>query len=76
MIIKMMSERKGQHVHERVFVADGEDKTFALAGTLVFRIGEWQLFGAALGLGAANTQGRLRVVFVGDEEVCKEVVEK
>lgn len=64
----MHSERKGDHVHERVCVGD-DFEHLALAGTLVLRIGEWQELGAALRLGAEQMKGRLSVEFVGDAKV-------
>ena len=69
MIIKLRSERRGDHVHETIFAGPEENETFHNCGTLVFGVGEWQLFGAALMLGARQTQGNLRVVFEGDEQV-------
>lgn len=51
MIIKFRDERRGNHVHSRVFIGPDEDH-LALAGTLVFNIGEWQMFGACLLSGA------------------------
>ena len=70
MYLKIKSELLGAHVHERLFV--GPDKEhLALAGTLVFDIGEWQLFGAALLLGAQQTQGNLIVECEGDKEVAR-----
>ena len=68
MIIKLRSERRGAHVHERVFVGPDSDH-LALAGVLIFNVGEWQAFGAALGLGASQTHGQVKVVFEGDEQV-------
>ncbi len=43
----------GNHVHCSLFMNG------ALLGQLVFDIGEYQIFGAALSLGATQTQGRL-----------------
>lgn len=60
MIIRLRGERKGESVHERVFMGtDGEH--LELAGTLVMSIGEWQTFGAALLLGAKQMNGQLVV---------------
>jgi hypothetical protein len=50
MTIAMYGERRGDHVHCRIFM--GEDGTRAHVGTLIMRIGEWQIFGAALGTAA------------------------
>ena len=49
-VIKFRDERKGEHVHSRIFMGPDEDH-LALTGRLIMRIGEWQLFGAALILG-------------------------
>ena len=57
MIIKLRSERRGAHVHERVFVGPDTDH-LALAGVLIFDLGQWQAFGAALGLGASRMHGQ------------------
>ena len=70
MIIKLHSERRGEHVHERVFVGwDAEH--LALAGTLVLDVGQWQEFGAALMLGAQRMHGRLRVLSPDDMAVVR-----
>lgn len=50
MIIKFRDERRGEHVHSRVFMGPDEDH-LALTGTLIMRIGEWQTLGAALLIG-------------------------
>lgn len=47
----MKTERKGEHVHARIFVGPDLDH-LALSGTLVFRLDEWLQFGAALCTGA------------------------
>lgn len=61
MTLKLVSDREGDHVHTRLYM--GEDKDhLALCGALTFRVGEWQLFGAALRLGADRTQGHLEIV--------------
>ena len=67
-VIKLRSKRSGPHVHEDVFVGPDKDH-MGLAGRLTFSVGEWQLFGAALKLGASKTGGQLEVVFEGDREV-------
>ena len=71
MIIKIYSELEGEHVHDRVFVGPDEDH-LALAGTLAFRMGEWQSFGAALLLGAERMRGRVKVICKGDDRVVLE----
>ena len=71
MIFKLVSERRGEHIHESVFVAENKEEIFAQAGKLIFLVGEWQEFGATFLLGAAQTKGRVEVITVGDKEVCK-----
>ena len=71
MVIKLRSKRSGPHVHEDVFVGPDKDH-MSLAGRLTFDVGQWQLFGAALKLGASKTDGQLEVVFEGDREVVGE----
>jgi hypothetical protein len=68
MVIKLRSERKGGHVHERVFVGPDEGH-LALAGTLVLDVGQWQELGAALLLGAGRMHGRVKVLLEGDRQV-------
>ena len=67
MVITRCSERRGAHVHERVFVGPADH--LALAGVLVFDIGQWQAFGAALGLGASRMHGNVVVIYEGSEAV-------
>ena len=67
-VIKLKSERKGVHVHEYVFIGPDEDH-LALAGRLVFDIGQWQEFGAALLLGASKMHGTVKVLTEGDAQV-------
>jgi len=73
MIVKLRSRRLGEHVHEQVFVGEQEG-ALGLAGELTFRVGEWQLFGAALVLGAEQTSGHLLVLFEGSDGVVGEAV--
>ena len=70
-IVKLRSRREGVHVKEQVFVGEKEG-ALALAGELTFRIGEWQSFGAALGLGADRMNGNLKVIYEGSEAVVKD----
>ena len=70
MVIKLRSELRGQHVREAVF--GGPDREhLALLGNLTMNIGEWQLFGAALLMGAKQTKGHLTVILEGDQEVVR-----
>lgn len=68
MVIKLCSERRGAHAHELVFVGPDADH-LALAGVLVLDIGQWQEFGAALGLGASRMHGNVVVIYEGSEAV-------
>jgi len=69
MIIKLVSQKKGQHIRQRVLVGKDE-KHLTLAGNLILKIGEWQIFGAALLLGATKMQGVLKVL-TNEEEIKK-----
>ena len=48
--IKLRSEKRGEHLHTTIFMGK-KGQTLHNCGTLAFRMGEWQLFGAALTLG-------------------------
>lgn len=67
---KLKSEVKGIHIHERVFSGPDKDH-FALCGTLIFNVGEWQLFGATLKLGQEKMKNHVEIILEGDEEVVK-----
>lgn len=60
MIAKIKGVRKGDHIHADVFMGLDEGH-FGKNGSLVFTIGEWQIFVSALLLGADRTQGHLTV---------------
>lgn len=66
--LKLKSRRAGKLVREQVFIGPDADH-LALAGILMFEVGEWQLFGAALLAGARQTHGQFVVVTEGDEAV-------
>lgn len=70
MIIRLRDERRGNHVHTRVFVGPDHEH-LALAGQLCLDIGQWQLFGAALMLGAKRTQGQLKIESPDQDRVVK-----
>ena len=72
MTIKLKSEQKGDHIHERVYVGTDRDH-LALAGELVFRVGEWQLFGCALLLGAGQMRGHLEVITEGEPHAIRDL---
>lgn len=48
MHIKLRAVRRGGHVHCDVFIAPAGDQTYANAGRLTLRPGEYQIFAAAL----------------------------
>ena len=50
-VIKIRSTKKDNHIHLTVFMGK-EGQTMVNCGTLIFEIGEWQLFGALLHIGA------------------------
>jgi hypothetical protein len=73
-VFKLVSELKGNHVHTTVF-SGKEDKTLANTGVLIQTVGEWQLFGALLKLGAVYnraTKQAVVVLFEGDEKIADE----
>ena len=60
MYMVLRSTRRGDLIHERVFMGP-DSEPLALTGTLVMDIGQWQEFGAALMLGAQQMHGNLVV---------------
>ncbi len=68
MIIRMRDERRGDHIHTRVFMGKDEDH-LKLTGTLVMDVGEWQLFGAALLIGADQTKGHLVIHYPDNKKI-------
>lgn len=71
MIVKLRSRRSGIHVIEDVYVGPDAEH-LAKAGTLTLDVGQWQIFGAALRLGAGHTHGQLEVILEGDQEVVQD----
>ena len=55
MVIKLRSEKRGEHIHETVFMGVDRDH-LQNAGVIVMRIGEWQMFGALLLMGAEQVK--------------------
>ena len=49
LLIRVRYEGQGTHVSARVFTALEPDRTFALRGTLIFRVEEFLAFRATLG---------------------------
>ena len=70
MLIRLRSTRKGDHVHEQVFMGKDADH-IALTGTLVMDVGQWQTFGAALMLGAGCMRGQLVVESPDGDDVVR-----
>lgn len=62
-VLTARSELRDDGVHT-TYSIDGDE-----IGTLITEVGEWQLIGAALILGAEQTRGDLVVVNEGDAEV-------
>ena len=60
MYLVLKSDRRGDHIHERVFMGPDAEH-LALTGTLIMDVGQWQEFGAALLLGATQMHGNLTV---------------
>jgi hypothetical protein len=62
-------------IEETIFIGE-EGMTLQNAGKLILHTGEWQLFGALLGLGAevANRNyPRAKVIFDHDEDIIKDL---
>jgi len=67
MILKLKLSCPGTHI--RVEALMGEDEASLLrVGELLLNVGEWQLLGAALGLGAKQTMGQFTVKVEGQDE--------
>ena len=79
-VFKLVSQRlHGDEVEQRVFAGPDRDH-LQLTGILRLRIGEWQEFGAALGLGI-DVMRKVRgpewadmheIIFEGGDEVVRE----
>ena len=72
MIIRLRDKLLGRHCHTRVFIGVDQDH-LQLSGNLVMEIGEWQLFGAALLMGAAKSNGRLTVELPDSDAMSKSI---
>ena len=68
MIIKLRDEKIGELIHTRVFAGKDPDH-LKLLGKLIMDIGEWQLLGAALLMGAAQTKGHLVIQHPDDQKI-------
>ena len=70
-VIKFRLQRESEDTIEaRVFLGQ-EGHTMQLAGVIRFRVGEWQIVGAALGMGAEQTRGRLTMLVEGETEALR-----
>lgn len=65
MILKLRAEKRGKHIHETFFVAKEENRTFQNIGTLIMEMGEWQMVGVALLLGADKMNKHLKIIEEG-----------
>lgn len=62
LVIKLRAKRlHGDIVEDTIFVGE-KGHTLQNVGNLTFHLGEWQLFGAALMMGAKQTGGDLEVI--------------
>ncbi len=60
MVIVLKPHIEGKYIREQIFA--GPDRAHVqLAGAVLMSIGEWQLFGVALLMGAERMQGHLDV---------------
>ena len=66
MVFKIKSEKRGGHIHVRVFSAPRADQTFALNGSLAFLEEEWKDFSEALYLGSRLSNSIFK--FSGDKK--------
>jgi len=74
MNIKIRGEVRGNHIRTKIFI--GEDaEHLQLAGVLMLRVGEWQLFNVALSMGASNMEGHLVVECPDDKKVLSDLGE-
>lgn len=64
MLLKLYGEKAGEHVHIKFFMGPDADH-LANCGKLILRIGEWQLLGACLLLGAGHMPEHLEVITEG-----------
>ena len=63
----------GGHIHMTVF-SGTEHQTLANCGTLIFTVGEWQLFGALIGLGydaPSSIKQHVLVTWQNEEKIMK-----
>lgn len=66
--IKLRARTKGQYTRVTVFTGN-EGETLANCGELTLRPGDYQLFGALLGLGTKNSSAAVHAVVTFDEEL-------
>ena len=75
MILKITSDLEGDHIQSRFYIGEDEDLLVFIGG-LTFRVGWWQIFGAALLMGAERTQGHLRVLIPDDKRIVEELAQR
>ena len=64
-ILKLRAKESGEDRVTVAVFAGRENRTLQLAGTLHLYVGEYQLLGSALKLGAVQQMGQLKVVCEG-----------
>ena len=75
MICKLKSASRGHHIEVRVFMGPDKDH-LALAGVLMMRVGEYQLFAASLLMGSRQTHGQFALIEEGGEAALNPPEEK
>ncbi len=74
MILKCISEKFSEHVHERFFVGPDVEH-LAFAGELTLRTDEWLAFNKTLNAGA-ETRGELKFIHQADGETIERLIEE
>ena len=67
MILKLKSNRHGNHVHTDMWMGEDRDH-LASIGSIIQHIGEYQLFFAAIGLGIEHMFGNLELIESEDSD--------
>lgn len=80
-VFKLRSKLLGGHIHTTVFIGD-KGRTLENSGEIIHRVdevGDWQVLGAMLGLGADKInstpghEGQVEVICEGDDVVVDEI---
>jgi len=72
MILRLRDKLEGERIRSTFYVGEPQG-TLQNCGELLLYVGEWQLIGAALLLGAKGTQGRLVVEMPDDRQIIEEL---